>query len=76
MDELQFQMIVKIITNGAPALANELCTALMATVQANAELESKVKELEAKIADMSKPVEAPKVDKPPKAATKYQKPEA
>lgn len=45
MTQLQFEMICKIIENGAPAMANELCGSLDALVKDRNNLAKKVEEL-------------------------------
>ena len=50
MTQLQFQMIVKIISNGAPAVAEELCTELANVCNENEQLK---KDLEAANASLN-----------------------
>ena len=45
MSELQFKMIVKIINNGAPALAEELCTAVATVCSENHQLKAEIEAL-------------------------------
>ena len=45
MTQFQFETIVRIIKSGAPALANELCEALVNVVEENATLRNRVNEL-------------------------------
>ena len=45
MTQFQFETIVRIIKSGAPALANELCEALVNVVEENATLRKRVNEL-------------------------------
>ena len=45
MEQIQFQTIMKIIINGAPALADELCSALANTVEENRKLKAEIAEL-------------------------------
>jgi hypothetical protein len=54
MTQFQFDLICKLIENGAPALANELITALQgmvqtcnATAEENAQLKARIEELTA-----------------------------
>lgn len=47
MSEIQFQMIVKIISNGAPALAEELCGAIANVLDENLLLKAEVERLKA-----------------------------
>lgn len=44
MTQFQFELICKIIENGAPALAGELCTALDNLVQERNALEAELKQ--------------------------------
>jgi len=45
MTQEQFNVIMKIIKSGAPALADELCDAFVGVIKNNQELSAKVKEL-------------------------------
>ena len=45
MSQFQFETIIRIIKSGAPALANELCEALVNVIEENATLRRKVDEL-------------------------------
>jgi hypothetical protein len=51
MTPVQFQMIVKIITNGAPVLAEELCTALATVCSENDRLKIELEGYNTKKAD-------------------------
>ena len=48
MNREQFNVIVKILENGAPALANELVTALFKVLDDNAKLQKEITKLKAK----------------------------
>lgn len=45
MNQIQYQIIMKLILNGAPALADELCTAFSEVCAENEQLKEKLKEL-------------------------------
>lgn len=53
MTQFQFDMICKIITNGAPALADELVTALDSFVRDRNALAEENEQLKKQIADMT-----------------------
>lgn len=53
MTQLQFDLICKIIENGAPALANELCGALDAFVKSYTGLADENEQLKEQIADIT-----------------------
>jgi len=53
MTQFQFDLICKIIENGAPALANELCNSLDALVKAYTECMTENEQLKAKLNDNS-----------------------
>lgn len=48
MNREQLNVIVKILENGAPALANELVTALFKVLDDNAKLQKEITKLKAK----------------------------
>ena len=49
MNQLQFDVIIKIIRNGAPALANEMCNSLNDLVNDYNKLVSENEELKSKL---------------------------
>jgi cell division protein FtsB len=53
MTQFQFDLICKLIENGAPALANELCGALNALVQTCNNTMAENEQLKAQIADLT-----------------------
>lgn len=55
MTQLQFQMIVKIISDGAPVLADELCTAVANLIDGYGRLETENADLKAEIYALKNP---------------------
>lgn len=55
MTDIQFQMIVKILSAGAPAIANELCVAVAEVMDENAALKAKIAEFEFESVKASEP---------------------
>lgn len=63
MNQLQFEMIMKVIQNGAPALADELCGALANLVNDRNKLAEENKQMKKEKEDaQSEPTEAPTPD--------------
>lgn len=59
MNSIQFQIIVKIINNGAPALADELCTAIALVCEENEKLKAEVESLKMSTNSAEEKAEAP-----------------
>jgi hypothetical protein len=60
MTQFQFDVICKIIENGAPALANELCGALTALVQSYTEIVKENADLKIQLEAINAPTEEAK----------------
>ena len=59
MNSIQFQIIVKIINNGAPALADELCTAIALVCEENEKLKAEIEALKMPTKPTEEKTEAP-----------------
>lgn len=59
MNSIQFQIIVKIINNGAPALADELCTAIALVCDENEKLKAEIETLKMPTKPAEEKAEAP-----------------
>lgn len=59
MNSIQFQMIMKIINNGVPALADELCTAVALVCEENEKLKAEIEALKMPTKPAEEKAEAP-----------------
>ena len=59
MNQFQFELICKIIENGAPALANELCGALNGLVQSYNASMTENEQLKVRLDSLTAPIEDP-----------------
>lgn len=62
MDQIQYEIIKKVIQNGAPALANELCSALDNLVNGYNEAINEVEELKAELTKRDECCDEPSED--------------